>query len=97
MAVGAEPPLTSVDMCLEDVGRTAAEHLLAAINDAPTHGVQIVPSRLVIRESSDPQLQSRSAGRRSDRGPAMPPEHGGPDESGVAMPGSEQNATGDDG
>ncbi len=97
MAVGAEPPLTSVDMCLEDVGRTAAEHLLAAINDAPTHGVQIVPSRLVIRESSDPQLQSRTAGPRSDRGPAVPPEQGGPDESGVAMPGSEQNATGDDG
>jgi LacI family transcriptional regulator len=88
MALGAEPPLTSVDMCLEDVGRTAAEHLLAAINDAPTHGVQIVPSRLVIRESSDPQLQSRSAGRR----PAS-----GPDESGVAMPGSEQKATGDGG
>ena len=61
MALGAEPPLTSIDMCLEDVGRTAAEHLLAAINEAPTHGVQIVPSRLVVRQSSDPQLQSRSS------------------------------------
>jgi LacI family transcriptional regulator len=88
MALGAEPPLTSVDMCLEDVGRTAAEHLLAAINDAPTHGVQIVPSRLVIRESSDPQLQSRSAGPRP-----TPDER--TDESGVAMPGSEQKAAGD--
>jgi LacI family transcriptional regulator len=74
MALGAEPPLSSVDMCLEDVGRTAAEHLLAAINEAPTHGVQIVPSRLVIRDSSDPQLQSRSTGGR-------PPERGGPDSS----------------
>jgi LacI family transcriptional regulator len=78
MALGAEPPLSSVDMCLEDVGRTAAEHLLAAINDAPTHGVHIVPSRLVIRESSDPQLQSRSSKR------------GEPDKSGAAMPGSER-------
>ncbi|MGH3187199.1 MAG: LacI family DNA-binding transcriptional regulator [Streptosporangiaceae bacterium] len=54
MALGAEPPLTSIDMCLEDVGRAAAEHLLTAINEAPTHGVHIVPCRLVIRESTDP-------------------------------------------
>jgi LacI family transcriptional regulator len=52
MALGAQPPLTSVDMCLEDVGRTAAEHLLAAINGAPAHGTQTVPARLVIRESA---------------------------------------------
>jgi len=31
MVLGAEPPLTSVDMCLVDVGRVAAEHLLSAI------------------------------------------------------------------
>jgi LacI family transcriptional regulator len=31
MAVGALPPLTSIDMCLEEVGRVAAELLLAAI------------------------------------------------------------------
>ncbi|HXW43959.1 MAG TPA: LacI family DNA-binding transcriptional regulator [Streptosporangiaceae bacterium] len=55
MALGSEPPLTSIDMCLEDVGRAAAEHLLAAINDAPTHGVHIVPCRLVVRESTDLQ------------------------------------------
>ncbi|HEY5090022.1 MAG TPA: substrate-binding domain-containing protein, partial [Polyangia bacterium] len=54
MVAGADPPLTSIDMCLEDVGRTAAEHLLAAINDDPTHGVQTVPCRLVIRGSTDP-------------------------------------------
>jgi LacI family transcriptional regulator len=53
MALGAQPPLTSIDMCLEDVGRTAAEHLLAAMNDAPTHGVHTVPCRLVARESTD--------------------------------------------
>jgi LacI family transcriptional regulator len=54
MAHGADPPLTSIDMCLEDVGRVAAEHLLAAINDAPTHGAHTVPCRLVVRDSTDP-------------------------------------------
>ena len=54
MALGADPPLTSIDMCLEDVGRVAAEHLLAAINDEPGHGVHTVPCRLVARQSTDP-------------------------------------------
>jgi LacI family transcriptional regulator len=67
MALGSEPPLTSVDMCLEDVGRAAAEHLLAAINDAPTHGVHTVPSRLVIRESTDPVPRRPTAPRRPAR------------------------------
>jgi LacI family transcriptional regulator len=52
MVVGAEPPLTSVDMCLEDVGRLAAEYLLAAIRGEPADGVTRVPSRLIVRESS---------------------------------------------
>jgi LacI family transcriptional regulator len=52
MARGCAPPLTSVDMCLEDVGRMAARHLLAAINGEPPHGVHTVPCRLVIREST---------------------------------------------
>jgi LacI family transcriptional regulator len=38
-------------MCLEDVGRVAAQHLLSAINGEPTHGAHIVPGRLVVRES----------------------------------------------
>jgi LacI family transcriptional regulator len=67
MALGSDPPLTSIDMCLEDVGRTAAEHLLAAINDTPTYGVHIVPSRLVIRESTGaltvPRQQMRGTRR----------------------------------
>jgi LacI family transcriptional regulator len=53
MACGAEPPLTSIDMCLEDVGRLAAEHLLSAIDGKPTHGVRTVPCQLVTRESTD--------------------------------------------
>jgi len=52
MACGAEPSLTSIDMCLEDVGRLAAEHLLSAIDGKPTHGVHTVPVRLVAREST---------------------------------------------
>jgi LacI family transcriptional regulator, galactose operon repressor len=52
MACGAEPALTSIDMCLEDVGRLAAEHLLSAINGEPTHGVNTVPGRLVVRGST---------------------------------------------
>jgi LacI family transcriptional regulator len=72
MVLGSEPPLTSVDMCLEDVGRAAAEHLLSAINDEPTQGVHTVPSRLVIRESTDShprrQTASRPARDRAARG-----------------------------
>ncbi len=52
MALGAQPPLTSVDMCLEEVGRVAAGLLLAAIADEPAHDTRTVPSRLVVRESS---------------------------------------------
>jgi LacI family transcriptional regulator len=52
MALGAQPPLTSVDMCLEEVGRVAAELLLAAIAEEPAHGTRTVPCRLVVRKSS---------------------------------------------
>ena len=52
MALGAQPPLTSVDMRLEEVGRVAAGLLLAAIAGEPAHGTRTVPSRLVVRESS---------------------------------------------
>jgi len=52
MVLGAQPPLTSVDMCLEEVGRVAAEMLLAAIAGEPSRGTRTVPSRLVIRKSS---------------------------------------------
>jgi len=52
MAPGAQPPLTSVDMCLEEVGWVAAELLLAAIGGEPAYGVRTVPCRLMVRESS---------------------------------------------
>ena len=52
MALGALPPLTSVDMCLEEVGRVAARYLLAAIGGEPARGAHTVPCRLVVREST---------------------------------------------
>lgn len=52
MAEACRPPLTTVDMNLNQVGRTAAEVLLAAIDGKVTHGTRLVPSRLVVREST---------------------------------------------
>ena len=52
MVAGAQPPLTSVDMCLEEVGRAAAERLLAAIGGVPEPGIHTVPCRLIVRQSS---------------------------------------------
>ena len=69
MALGADPPLTSIDMCLEDVGRVAAEHLLSAINGEPTHGVHTVPCRLVVRQSTGPET-------RQPAGPETPQSAG---------------------
>jgi LacI family transcriptional regulator len=52
MALGAQPPLTSIDMRLEEVGRVAASLLLAAIAGEPARGTRTVPCRLVVRQSS---------------------------------------------
>jgi LacI family transcriptional regulator len=52
MALGCQPPLTSVDMELEGLGRTAADLLLAAINGEPVAGPHLRPCRLVVREST---------------------------------------------
>jgi LacI family transcriptional regulator len=52
MVLGAQPPLTSVDMCLEEVGRAAAGLLLEAIGGEPARGTRRVPCRLVVRQSS---------------------------------------------
>jgi Periplasmic binding protein-like domain len=75
MALGAQPPLASVDMCLEDVGRIAAEHLLSAIGGEPTHGAHAVPCRLVLRESVGPAAGSGGCGGpevSAEPGPAAP-------------------------
>jgi LacI family transcriptional regulator len=53
MAIGCRPPLTTVDPNLHEVGRVAAQHLLAAINGEPAHaGVHTVPGWLVVRAST---------------------------------------------
>jgi LacI family transcriptional regulator len=52
MAMACQPPLTSVDMDLEGVGRAAADMLLAAINGQPAPGRHYRPCRLVAREST---------------------------------------------
>jgi LacI family transcriptional regulator len=52
MALACQPPLTSVDMELETLGRTAADLLLAAINGEPSPGRHTRPCRLVIRDST---------------------------------------------
>ena len=52
MVLAADPPLTSVDMRLEDTGRVAAEHLLLAINGEPGRGPHTVPCRLAARAST---------------------------------------------
>ncbi len=52
MALASRPPLTTVDLRLEDLGRRAAELLLDAIDGRPHHGVERRPTRLVTREST---------------------------------------------
>jgi LacI family transcriptional regulator len=52
MALACQPPLTSIDMELEGLGRTAADLLLAAINGEPAPGRHVSPCRLVLREST---------------------------------------------
>ncbi|MBV9381705.1 MAG: LacI family DNA-binding transcriptional regulator [Streptosporangiaceae bacterium] len=58
IATACRPPLTTVDMNLRELGRTAAERLLAAINGQFAAGVQRLPCSLVLRESSRPRQPS---------------------------------------
>ena len=57
-AATCRPPLTTVDMCLRDLGQLAARTLLADIDGQPAHGVQRLPGRLIIRESSGAARQA---------------------------------------
>jgi LacI family transcriptional regulator len=52
LSAETRPPLTTVDMKLERLGRTAAQHLFAAIDGRATPGVHRMPCELVIREST---------------------------------------------
>ncbi|MGD0344964.1 MAG: LacI family DNA-binding transcriptional regulator [Acidimicrobiales bacterium] len=52
MAEASRPPLTTIDMNLAQIGKTAAQILLAAIDGHSTHGTRLVPCQLVIRAST---------------------------------------------
>ena len=52
---GRRPPLTTVDMNLRELGRTAGEELLSAIEGRPSSGLRRLPCSLVLRESSRPR------------------------------------------
>ncbi|MBO1752644.1 LacI family DNA-binding transcriptional regulator [Actinotalea sp. BY-33] len=52
MISGTRPPLTSVDMNFETLGRRAAQHLVDAIGGSPAHGVETMPCRVVVRGST---------------------------------------------
>lgn len=52
LATGARPALTSIDMNLEDIGRRAAQRLAEAMEGRPSHGVEYLAPRLVVRNSS---------------------------------------------
>lgn len=52
MATGSRPALTTVDLSLAEIGRIAALRLLDAIANRPASGVETVPCRLVVRQSS---------------------------------------------
>jgi LacI family transcriptional regulator len=54
IALASRPPLTSIDMDLEGLGRAAAERLLRAIDGNPEPGIHKHPAKLVIRHSSAP-------------------------------------------
>ncbi|QGQ20414.1 substrate-binding domain-containing protein [Cellulomonas sp. JZ18] len=55
LALNARPPLTSVDLNLEELGRRAAARLFAAIEGEPASGVDQVDCRLVPRGSTGPR------------------------------------------
>ncbi|GAA0571255.1 LacI family DNA-binding transcriptional regulator [Paractinoplanes ferrugineus] len=54
IALASRPPLTSIDMDLEGLGRAAAELLLKAIDGDPSPGTHRHPAKLVIRDSTVP-------------------------------------------
>ncbi|SDJ42669.1 transcriptional regulator, LacI family [Lentzea albidocapillata subsp. violacea] len=53
-AADCRPPLTTVDLNLEQLGTTAATHLFAALDGQTRSGVIRQPCRLVVRESTAP-------------------------------------------
>ncbi|NLT53631.1 MAG: LacI family transcriptional regulator [Actinomycetales bacterium] len=54
-AADCRPPLTTVDLNLQQLGSTAVEHLFAALDGRRASGVVRHPCRLVVRESTGPR------------------------------------------
>ncbi|GLX06245.1 LacI family DNA-binding transcriptional regulator [Microbispora sp. NBRC 16548] len=54
LAADCRPPLTTIDLNLEQLGAAAVEHLSAALDGHRTAGVVRQPGRLVVRESTGP-------------------------------------------
>lgn len=54
IAAGGRPPLTTIDMNLQELGRRAAARLFEAIAGEPPHGTETLPCRLVVRGSTTP-------------------------------------------
>lgn len=52
LALDARPPLTTVDMRMEELGRVAARKLFDAVAGRPEPGVEAVPTRVVPRGST---------------------------------------------
>jgi LacI family transcriptional regulator len=51
VAEATRPPLTTVDLGLQEIGRRAGELLLSAIDGDPAPGTHVVGAHLVVRES----------------------------------------------
>lgn len=62
MTLAARPPLSSVDMNLEALGREAGEALIAMMSGERATGVRRLPCTLVVRESTQSNLQSPGPG-----------------------------------
>ena len=62
MAKGARPPLTSIDMNLDALGRAAGECLLDMMSGRAVAGVRRLPCSLVVRESCGAHARSSAAG-----------------------------------
>ncbi|WP_245871012.1 LacI family DNA-binding transcriptional regulator [Asanoa hainanensis] len=56
----SNPPLTTIDTNLQDIGAAAAKHLFDALGGEATSGVIRHPTRLVVRESTGPRTTGRA-------------------------------------
>jgi LacI family transcriptional regulator len=65
MTEAARPPLTSVDMNLDALGREAGASLVEMIGGRALTGVRRLPCRLVVRDSCGARAQGRGPTRRS--------------------------------